>query len=64
MLPGMRPAPGVMLHQLSGPLNRLLACGAARRARDGVIALLLDAYISMPVPVRCPSCAGAELADA
>jgi hypothetical protein len=64
---GMRPAPGVMLHRLSGPLNALLACGVARRARDGVIELLLDeqeaadggmAYISMPVPVHCPVCAG------
>lgn len=56
-----------MLHRLSGPLNALLACGIARRARDGVIELWLEeqeaaeggmAYISMPVPVRCPACAG------
>jgi molecular chaperone DnaJ len=60
-------APGVMLSRLSGPLNALLACGAARRAQGGVVELFLNAEeaaqggmvtISMRVPVRCPACAG------
>ena len=57
----------MMLRRLSGPLNALLACGIARRAGDDVIDLLIDeqeaseggmVYISMRVPVRCPTCVG------
>jgi hypothetical protein len=64
---GSRGAPGIMLRRLSGPLNALLACGIARRAGDDVIELLVDeheasdggmVYISMRVPVRCPTCVG------
>ncbi len=61
------PAPGVLLHRLSGPLNALLACGFARLASGGVIELFPDAReaaeggmisISMTVPVYCPQCVG------
>jgi molecular chaperone DnaJ/curved DNA-binding protein len=61
-----RPAPPVMLSRLSGPLNALLACGAARCADEDLIELLVNAQeasqggmasISLWVPVRCPSCA-------
>ena len=61
-----RPAPGVLLRRLSGPLNALFACGVARRAEGDVIELFLDAQevleggmvqISMRVLVRCPACA-------
>jgi molecular chaperone DnaJ len=60
-------APGVMIARLSGPLNALIACGAARRAEDGAIDLSLNdddaaqggmATISMRVDVRCATCAG------
>ena len=62
-----RRAPGVMLRRLSGPLNALLASGIARRLDGDVIELLVNeqeaseggmVYISMRVPVRCPSCIG------
>lgn len=62
-----RPTPGVMLSRLSGPLNALMACGAARRAEGDVIELLLGereaehggmATISMRVAVRCEACGG------
>ncbi|MBN1208697.1 MAG: DnaJ domain-containing protein [Myxococcaceae bacterium] len=58
-------APGAMLSRLSGALNGLLACGAARRAEGDVIELFLNAHeaaqggmvtISMRVPVRCSAC--------
>jgi DnaJ-class molecular chaperone len=67
-----RPAPGVMLHRLSGPLSSLLACGVARPAEGGVIELFLSpqevseggmATISMRVPVRCPACAAAAAGE-
>ena len=67
-----RPAPGVMLHRLSGNLNALLACGAADYADDDAIELFLNAReaseggmatISMRVPVRCRSCAGDAMRD-
>jgi len=56
-----------MLRRLSGPLNALLACGVARRLDGDVIELLVNeqeaseggmVYISMRVPVRCPTCVG------
>jgi hypothetical protein len=66
----IRPAPGVMLSRLSGPLDALFACGIARRGDDGALELLLDpdeageggmASISMRVPVACQACSpGAE----
>lgn len=61
----VRPAPGVRLSRLSGPLNALLARGVARCAEQGVIELFLDGLdaaaggmidIAMRVPVRCPAC--------
>jgi len=64
-----RPTPGAMLSRLSGPLNALVACGAARRAGADVIELLLGereaaqggmVTISMRVPVRCEACGGRE----
>lgn len=67
----IRPAPGVMLHRLSGPLDALFACGVARRGEDGALELVVTpdeaeeggmAAISMRVPVACPSCSpGAEV---
>jgi molecular chaperone DnaJ len=60
-----RRAPGAMLSRLSGPLNALLACGAARRESPELIELFLNPQeaaqggmvaISMRVRVRCPSC--------
>ncbi len=64
-----RPTPGAMLSRLSGPLNALVACGAARRAEGDVIELLLGegeaehggmVTISMRVAVRCEACGGRE----
>jgi hypothetical protein len=64
--PPPRPAPAVLLHRLSGPLNALLACGIARYAEGDAIELFVNAEeqseggmatISMYVPVRCPACA-------
>ena len=61
----VRPAPGVMLRRLSGPLNALLANGTLRQAPDGVIELVVNAEeareggmvtISMRVPIPCPAC--------
>lgn len=65
-----RRAPSVLLSRISGPLNALLTCGVARRAKGDaegdVIELFLNAEeaaqggmvtISMRVPVRCPACA-------
>lgn len=60
-------APGVLIPRLSGPLNALIACGAARRAEDGAIELSVNdedaarggmATIAMRVDVRCAECAG------
>jgi DnaJ-class molecular chaperone len=59
-------APGEMLERLSGPLNLLLACGAARYDDDGMITLVVGpgeaarggmVTISMRVEVWCPACA-------
>ena len=61
------PAPAVLLHRLSGPLNALLACGFARLASGGVIELFPNGReatdggmvaIAMSVVVHCPQCAG------
>ena len=66
-----RPAPGVMLQRLTGSLNTLLACGAARLAEPGVIELYATAAeiasggmacISMHVPITCPVCKGVAIA--
>ena len=63
--PTRQGTPGVMLSRLSGPLNALLAQGAAEQAEDDVIELFLNAQeasqggmvvISMHVWVRCPAC--------
>jgi len=60
-----RRAPRAMLSRLSGPLNALLACGAARRQSPELIELFLNSEeaaqggmvaISMRVRIRCPSC--------
>src|SRR4051812_5857955 len=68
-----RRAPSVMLSRVCGPLNSLLACGAARRAEAGVIELFLSASeaaqggmisISMRVPVRLPHGTAEELFSA
>jgi molecular chaperone DnaJ len=68
---GTRRAPGVMLSRLTGSLDALLACGAARRAEGGTIDLFLNSQeaaqggmvaISMRVPVRCPACDAGEAA--
>jgi DnaJ-class molecular chaperone len=62
-----RPAPGVLLQRLSGSLNGLLACGAARVAEPGIIELYPRAAeiatggmicITMRVPITCPACRG------
>lgn len=62
VVPARRDAPAVMLWRLSGPLNSLIACGVARRLRDDLIELLVDAReadeggmaaIPMRVLVRC-----------
>jgi molecular chaperone DnaJ len=67
-----RPTPGVMLQRCSGPLNGLLACGAARLAEPGVIELYPTAAeianggmacISMQVPITCPACGGSTPAS-
>lgn len=64
-----RPTPGAMLSRLSGPLNALVACGAARRAEGDVIELLIGegeaelggmVTVSMRVAVRCEACGGRE----
>src|SRR5262245_29411805 len=64
---GRRPAPAVLLHRLSGPLNALLARGLARRAFRDVIELFPTDQeaaeggmitISMTVEVFCPACTG------
>jgi DnaJ-class molecular chaperone len=56
-----------LLKRLSGPLEQLIAAGAARRERAGVIELLLTrveaerggtAALDMRVPVTCPTCWG------
>ena len=61
------PAPAVLLHRLSGPLNALLACGFARLASGGVIELFPNTReasdggmvaIAMNVVVHCPLCSG------
>jgi hypothetical protein len=62
----MGTAPPVLLRRLSGALGTLIAQGTARRAEGDVIELRVDPQeasdggmvsISMPVLVRCPSCA-------
>ena len=67
--PAARAAPPVALARLSGPLNALLACGAVRRAEEGVVELLLNAQeaseggmvtIAMRVPARCDACKGGD----
>lgn len=69
--PPPRRAPSVMLRRITGPLDALLASGTAVRAEPGVIDLFLKAEdaseggmasISLRVPVRCDSCAGATCA--
>jgi molecular chaperone DnaJ/curved DNA-binding protein len=64
-----RPAPPVMLPRVTGPLNTLLACGAAQYGADDEIELLLNAQeaeqggmitVSLWVPVPCPGCAASR----
>ena len=56
-----------LLERLSGPLERLVASGAARHAGDGAVELVLTrdeaaqggvAALDLPVPVSCPTCWG------
>jgi DnaJ-class molecular chaperone len=63
--------PGVLLQRLTGSLDGLLACGAARLCEPGVIELYPRAAeiatggmvcISMHVPVTCPACGGCSVA--
>lgn len=61
-----KPAPGVLLRRLSGPLNALLASRAATVADDGAFELHATAEelrdggmvsVSMRVALHCPACA-------
>lgn len=58
-------APGQMIRRLCGPLNALLATGAARRAAPDLVELFLTRAeaaeggmitVAMRVPVDCPAC--------
>ena len=59
--PSLGRAPSVLIRRLSSPIEVLLACGAARRADDGLIELFVEPdeareggmiTIAMHVPVR------------
>jgi molecular chaperone DnaJ len=64
---GWRTPRAPSLHRLSGPIDDLLARGAARRGPDGILELLLTraeadqggrAAVETPVTVTCPTCSG------